>query len=155
TGSYDEFLRVFEVDAKLLRPTFKTGLRFEGGGVWRLKVLDEYTRTDNGQGSSVSQYHYLLLASLMHAGAAIVRVTYTVPAPPAQSAPSHSPTPQEGTWTITPLMTFTAGHESMVYSCDARLENGTKPSDLPGSESEKEADLQSGLEKEKARPATR
>jgi hypothetical protein len=162
TGSYDEFLRVFEVDSKLFRPTIKTGLRFEGGGVWRLKVLDEYARTttatDNSQETSVHQYHYLLLASLMHAGAAVVRVTYTLPAPtPPHVLPhaSPSPTPQEGTWTITPLTTFTAGHESMVYSCDARLENDAQTLTSSASELEKKVDLGSRFEKEKARPAPR
>ena len=120
TGSYDEYLRIFEIDPKIFRPTFRTELKL-GGGVWRLKVLDEYTTTTTNpkeEDQTGKQYHYLLLASLMHAGASILRITFAQPPFP----PSSSAIPL-GIWTITPLVTFTTGHESMVYACDARLEN--------------------------------
>ncbi|KAJ9604104.1 hypothetical protein H2200_011627 [Cladophialophora chaetospira] len=107
TGSYDESVRIFEIDPTTYRGTLKTELKLNGG-VWRLKVLDEYTTNQN---HGTNEYHYLLLASLMHAGAAIIRITYT------------TSSTGEVTWTIKPLTTFTAGHESMVYCCDARLEN--------------------------------
>lgn len=130
TGSYDEFLRVYEIDPRTYRATFKTELRLNGG-VWRLKVLDEYDTTttaaapaskDAGSGplTGIGQpphsttstttlqrpHHVLLLASLMHAGAAILRLTY-------------SPRSADEKWTITREASFRAGHESMVYSCDA------------------------------------
>ncbi|KAK7885475.1 hypothetical protein LTR67_010268 [Exophiala xenobiotica] len=105
TGSYDEHLRVFGIDPRTYRATFKTEMRL-AGGVWRLKVLDHYTTTTGEQ----RQHHTLILASLMHAGAAIIRLTYT---------PSSS---NAETWTINLLSTFRAGHESMVYCCDATLE---------------------------------
>jgi diphthamide biosynthesis protein 7 len=127
TGSYDEFLRIFEIDTQSYRASLKTELRLNGG-VWRLKVLDMYTTvtdvniTPDERGSrECQQHHYLVLASLMHAGAVIIRISYTEEAGTPGSAP-HG----EGTWTITPLATFSAGHESMVYCCDARLENGNQ-----------------------------
>ncbi|KIV81943.1 hypothetical protein PV11_04090 [Exophiala sideris] len=105
TGSYDEYLRVFELDTKTHHAVWQTELRL-AGGVWRLKVLDQYTTPTKGD---IDDHHSLILVSLMHGGAAVLRLTY--------SADSLS-------WTITPLMTFRAGHESMVYCCDARLETG-------------------------------
>ncbi|KIW69708.1 hypothetical protein, variant 2 [Phialophora macrospora] len=127
TGSYDEFLRIFEIDAQSYRASLKTELRLNGG-VWRLKVLDEYTTStsvninpDERGGRGPQQHHYLVLASLMHAGAAIIRISYTAGGGTPSAAP-HG----EATWTITPLATFSAGHESMVYCCDARLENGNQ-----------------------------
>ena len=130
TGSYDEFLRIFEVDSKIFRPAFKTELRLSGG-VWRLKVLDEYTKaTSNDKGTNEHEYHYLLLASLMHGGAAIIRITYIQTS--ASASPSSSSPTDSGTWAITPLTSFTSGHESMVYACAARLENpGRTHQDLP------------------------
>ncbi|OCT47373.1 hypothetical protein CLCR_03393 [Cladophialophora carrionii] len=148
TGSYDEFLRVFEIDPHSYRASLKTELRLDGG-VWRLKVLDQYTTdadintADDAKGGRAyhhqqqpqqqqqrhhhhhhhhhHHYHYLVLASLMHAGAAIIRIAYAA----GSGAPGSEPH-SEGTWTITPLMTFSAGHESMVYCCDARLENASQ-----------------------------
>lgn len=129
TGSYDEFLRVYEVDLKTYRPQLKTELRLDGG-VWRLKVLDEYATLKTAQGDTVllenndtantnqkldggeQQYHTLILASLMHAGAMVLRLTYTYGKSSSQCA-----------WSIMPLKTFRAGHESMVYCCDARLDS--------------------------------
>lgn len=116
TGSYDEYLRVFEIDTKTLRSTLKTELRL-GGGVWRLKILDQYVTTRDVQQADNRQtkespdrhQHTLILASLMHGGTAVIRLTYT------SSAVAEA-------WTVTPLVKFRAGHESMVYCCDARLE---------------------------------
>ncbi|KAL6252510.1 hypothetical protein RBB50_000229 [Rhinocladiella similis] len=105
TGSYDERLRIFEIDPTTRRARFITETSL-GGGVWRLKVLDQYI-TPGGQ-SQHRQYHTLILGSLMHGGATVLRLTY---------APNASET-----WTIDVLTTFRAGHESMVYCCDAILE---------------------------------
>ncbi|EXJ59616.1 hypothetical protein A1O7_03762 [Cladophialophora yegresii CBS 114405] len=134
TGSYDEFLRIFETDPHGYRASLKTELRLDGG-VWRLKVLDQYTtdadtranndaHTDRG-GRACQHHHYLVLASLMHAGAAIVRITYATGSGGGGVLPSSEVPHSEETWTVTPLATFSAGHESMVYCCDARLENAS------------------------------
>ncbi|OQU95144.1 hypothetical protein CLAIMM_01389 [Cladophialophora immunda] len=115
TGSYDEFIRLFEIDTKTYRAGFRTKLRLDGG-VWRLKVLDQYSvPSQEGQGQK-SQHHTLILASLMHAGAAIIRITRTTAV--SGSSPGDS-------WTITPVTTFRGSHESMVYCCDARLDTGS------------------------------
>lgn len=129
TGSYDETLRLFEIDMVSYRPVLQKEMKF-AGGVWRLKVLDEYSTitTDKGElmlleneeehtalrtkhfGGQL-EHHTLILVSLMHAGAMIIRVTYT------------RGTDLSGcSWNITPLQRFHAGHESMVYCCAARLE---------------------------------
>lgn len=112
TGSYDERLRVFEIDPATRRAMFVTETSL-GGGVWRLKVLDQYTTLARGSNQQQHlQYHTLILVSLMHGGAAVLRLTYT---------PNASET-----WTIEVLTTFRAGHESMVYCCDAILEPMTE-----------------------------
>ncbi|KIV96786.1 hypothetical protein PV10_00604 [Exophiala mesophila] len=172
TGSYDEILRVFELDLVTFRPTLKTEISLSGG-VWRLKVLDQYSTLslhgasndehlidkdqkigivhDSGRQDSdlgnVKQ-HTLILASLMHTGAMLLRLTY-----------SHRPLPGEDAWTVTPLTKFRAGHESMVYCCDASLEvddqelggMGSNPSEpLRGQESETRDS--NGKGKDKASP---
>jgi len=129
TGSYDETLRLFEVDMITHRPVLQKEMKF-AGGVWRLKVLDQYSTVMSNKGEVMLleneeehtalrtkhfggqlEHHTLILASLMHAGAMVLRVTYT------------RGTDLSGcSWTITPLQRFTEGHESMVYCCDARLE---------------------------------
>lgn len=155
TGSYDEFIRIYELDATTYpyRAKLQTDLRLNGG-VWRLKLLDQYSsvnsnRQCNRQSNSTStattsitnttapnqrhqqqqHHHTLILASLMHGGAAILRLTYTVTT--SQSS-SSSPPPSPDSWTITPLATFRAGHESMVYCCDAWRED-PDPSSKPHS----------------------
>ncbi|EXJ85810.1 hypothetical protein A1O1_06179 [Capronia coronata CBS 617.96] len=157
TGSYDEFIRVYEldVDRHPHRAAFQTELRL-GGGVWRLKVLDQYsdissiddsastnntnrsTNTPSSTSTSIQpnpqhyhNHHTLVLASLMHGGAAILRLTRThcmsVTSPhshtnTANPRPTRSSPQPADSWTITPLATFRTGHESMVYCCDAWLE---------------------------------
>ncbi|KIW11164.1 hypothetical protein PV08_10464 [Exophiala spinifera] len=111
TGSYDEGLRVFEIDHTSRRATFVTETSL-GGGVWRLKVLDQYTTTEGRAQDRHLRHHTLILVSLMHGGAAVLRLTY---------APGASES-----WTIDVLTTFRAGHESMVYCCDAILESPTE-----------------------------
>lgn len=129
TGSYDETLRIFEIDLASYRPVLKTEMKF-AGGVWRLKVLDEYSTITTEKGELMLleneeehtnlrtkhfggqlEHHTLILASLMHAGAMILRVTYVRGAVDSGCS-----------WSIAPLQRFHAGHESMVYCCAARLE---------------------------------
>ncbi|KAL4740069.1 hypothetical protein BDV11DRAFT_204544 [Aspergillus similis] len=94
TGSYDEHLRVYhacrggrgEVLAEM-------GL---GGGVWRLQLLSTHTST------SKEEWTFLVLASCMHGGTRVVRVTV----------------PGEGGAAIEVLAEFTE-HESMNYASDA------------------------------------
>lgn len=121
TGSYDDHLRVYEITTGRNSGKFKTEFKLNGG-VWRLKLLDQYNTLSQGvepsskakqQGQKLQQrplHHTLILASLMHAGAAILRLTYD----PAADA--------ETGWMLSTIMTFRAGHESMVYCCDARVE---------------------------------
>ncbi|KEF62301.1 uncharacterized protein A1O9_00273 [Exophiala aquamarina CBS 119918] len=129
TGSYDETLRIFEIDMVSYRPVLQKEMKF-AGGVWRLKVLDEYSTITTDQGELMLleheeehtalrtkhfggqlEHHTLIVVSLMHAGAMIIRVTYT------------RGTDLSGcSWSITPLQRFRDGHESMVYCCAARLE---------------------------------
>ncbi|KIY02596.1 uncharacterized protein Z520_01061 [Fonsecaea multimorphosa CBS 102226] len=136
TGSYDEFIRVFEIDTTTSRASFKTELRLDGG-VWRLKVLDQYYSTTSNEGGQV--HHTLILASLMHAGAAIVRITRRLTPTAATSGSSSSPPGGDNTWTITPVTVFRAGHESMVYCCDARLDSrgSTQPTDEGGEQAQR------------------
>lgn len=142
TGSYDENIRLFEIDPKIYRATPKTDLGL-GGGVWRLQLLDTYPGFTTGPSSSHhdkstdkpeerTHWHYLILASLMHAGAAILRVTYTT-LPPSPS------TNLDGEWSIAVVKRFTAGHESMVYSCDAKLQDLTQMDDVLSQDSKEAA----------------
>ncbi|KAL3430460.1 hypothetical protein BDV09DRAFT_20606 [Aspergillus tetrazonus] len=93
TGSYDEHLRVYhacrggrgEVLAEM-------GL---GGGVWRLQLLSAHTST------SKEEWTFLVLASCMHGGTRVVKVTV----------------PGEGEAVIEILAEFTE-HESMNYASD-------------------------------------
>ncbi|KAL2415432.1 hypothetical protein ABEF95_006377 [Exophiala dermatitidis] len=123
TGSYDEYIRIYELNPSQFpfRATFKTELRLNGG-VWRLKVLDQYSSSSNHH---QHQHHTLILASLMHGGASILRLTYTYDSESSQSGTSE-------TWTITPLTTFRSGHESMVYCCDAIREHPDASAPMPG-----------------------
>ncbi|KAL2421382.1 hypothetical protein ABEF95_007417 [Exophiala dermatitidis] len=127
TGSYDEFIRIYELNPSQFpfRATFKTELRLNGG-VWRLKVLDQYSSNNNNH---QHQHHTLILASLMHGGASILRLTHTY-----DSGSSQSDTSGTGIWTITPLTLFRSGHESMVYCCDAIREHPDASAPMPGAD---------------------
>ncbi|KAL4980614.1 hypothetical protein BDW66DRAFT_147043 [Aspergillus desertorum] len=94
TGSYDEHLRVYHVcrggRSEVLA---EMGL---GGGVWRLQLLSTHTFTAR------EEWTFLVLASCMHGGTRVVRVTV----------------PGEGEAGIEVLAEFTE-HESMNYASDA------------------------------------
>jgi diphthamide biosynthesis protein 7 len=102
TGSYDEGLRVYHATRRG-EVLAEQGL---GGGVWRLQLLD--TR------ESDSDRQFLVLASCMHAGTRIVRVT-------------QSQQDETAEWGIEVLAEFTE-HESMNYASD--VWKGSKPSEL-------------------------
>lgn len=104
TGSYDEYLRVYHATLKGNTPA-EICL---GGGVWRLQLL----RTEKPAASDIegSEWRFLVLASCMHAGARVVRVTWR---------------PHEGKdddWEMDVLTEFTE-HESMNYASDAWMGN--------------------------------
>lgn len=95
TGSYDEYLRVYHAT---VRGETLAEVHL-GGGVWRLEVL--HTASNNES----SERRFLILASCMHAGTRVVRVTWRQ---------------QDGNdeWDIYVLAEFTE-HESMNYASDA------------------------------------
>ncbi|CRG88199.1 Isoleucine--tRNA ligase [Talaromyces islandicus] len=92
TGSYDEYLRVYHA-------TVRGAVLAEellGGGVWRLQII----HTEDSE-SGVS---FFVLASCMHAGARIVRVSW-----------KRGSLEELGEWDIQVLAQFTE-HESMNYA---------------------------------------
>lgn len=93
TGSYDEYLRVYHATRRgeVLAETCL------GGGVWRLQLL-RTERVVEGNGETCK---FLVLASCMHAGTRVVRVSCA-----ADSA-----------WEMEVLAEFTE-HESMNYASD-------------------------------------
>ena len=122
TGSYDEHIRLFLLETT--SPTLKRNLILEknlGGGVWRLKLMHESSttpitpNTPTTSPSLKTQYTALILASCMHAGVRILRLTHTSP------QDSSSDLDVQG-WSIDILAKFTRGHESMNYGSDFRAE---------------------------------
>ncbi|KAI9707223.1 MAG: hypothetical protein M1836_000183 [Candelina mexicana] len=94
TGSYDDHVRVFNPqDSKVLAEAKI------GGGVWRLKMLSPYkTIRMEEEGTS-----FRVLASCMHAGARILRVSRS----------------RRGAWAIEVVAKFEE-HGSMNYGSDAQ-----------------------------------
>jgi diphthamide biosynthesis protein 7 len=123
TGSYDEHIRLFLLDTA--SPVIKRRLVLEkklGGGVWRLKLMHEATApvTDRG-----TRYRALILASCMHGGVRILRLTYAPPtADSSSSTATEAPATATATsgWHMAILAKFTKGHESMNYGSDFRAE---------------------------------
>jgi diphthamide biosynthesis protein 7 len=102
TGSYDEGLRVYHATRRG-EVLAEQGL---GGGVWRLQLLDTK--------ESGSERQFLVLASCMHAGTRVVRVT-------------QNQQDQTAQWGIEVLAEFKE-HESMNYASD--VWKGSTPSEL-------------------------
>ncbi|KAJ5970739.1 uncharacterized protein N7479_000657 [Penicillium vulpinum] len=98
TGSYDESLRVYHATRRG-EVLAEQGL---DGGVWRLQLLNTTKIPGSDDPSSVSEYRFLVLASCMHAGTRLVRVTCKH----EDGAPN---------WGIEVLAKFTE-HESMNYA---------------------------------------
>ncbi|QKX62971.1 uncharacterized protein TRUGW13939_10139 [Talaromyces rugulosus] len=94
TGSYDEYLRVYHATA---RGAVLAEAQL-GGGVWRLQIM----HTDKNE----RKVTFLILASCMHAGARIVRVSWKQ---------GSSDVSDLGEWDIQVLAQFTE-HESMNYA---------------------------------------
>ncbi|KAJ5520204.1 hypothetical protein N7463_000657 [Penicillium fimorum] len=98
TGSYDESLRVYHATRRgevLAEESLD-------GGVWRLQLLDTTKITGLDGPPNVSEYRFLVLASCMHAGTRLVRVTC-----------KHED--EVPNWGIEVLAKFTE-HESMNYA---------------------------------------
>ena len=95
TGSYDEHIRL------ITHPARKTLLSQNlGGGVWQLQLMHESYH------SASDTYCALILASCVHAGVRILRLTVNNNVDYSPAAP-----------TLDVLAKFTGGHESMVYAC--------------------------------------
>ncbi|KAJ5555176.1 hypothetical protein N7461_003646 [Penicillium sp. DV-2018c] len=113
TGSYDESLRVYHATRRG-EVLAEEGL---GGGVWRLQLLD--TRVIPGS-SDGDEWRFLVLASCMHAGTRVVRVTCKM-----RDGGSE--------WGIEVLAKFTE-HESMNYA--SGVWTGRKEGEEKGVDSE-------------------
>ncbi|KAJ5766925.1 uncharacterized protein N7511_004541 [Penicillium nucicola] len=98
TGSYDEGLRVYQATRRG-EVLAEQGLE---GGVWRLQLLNTTQVPGSADPSNVTEWSFLVLASCMHAGTRLVRVTCSQ----QDGAPS---------WSIEVLAKFTE-HESMNYA---------------------------------------
>lgn len=96
TGSYDEHLRIYHATR---RGNVLAELSL-GGGVWRLQLLGVENMTFLS-GTGPQEWRFLVLASCMHGGTRVVRITGD----------------GEHQWNIEVLAEFTE-HESMNYASD-------------------------------------
>lgn len=109
TGSYDDFVRIYTTYDT--RPGQKTTgkalaeLKI-GGGVWRLKFLDQKEKDQGADG----EIKFRVLASCMHAGARILEVSKG----------------RDGEWRINILGSVTI-HESMNYGSDVQPTEDLSP----------------------------
>jgi diphthamide biosynthesis protein 7 len=103
TGSYDDHVRVYAMHDyrpdQMPRPKVLTELKI-GGGVWRLKFLEDYAKSPQDPDGDVC---FRVLASCMHAGARILEVKGK----------------KSGDWTIEVLGEFSK-HKSMNYGSDVQ-----------------------------------
>ena len=119
TGSYDDSIRVYQPPSpynskpKVLA---QKDIGCQGGGVWRLKFLDEPTtpKLDKLEVLHGSEYkrRFLVLACCMRVGCKILEIKEL----------------QEGEWTME-VLAKTAVHESMNYASDilpVAIEGSTK-----------------------------
>jgi diphthine methyl ester acylhydrolase len=108
TGSYDEYLRVYHAT----RRGNVLAKRRLGGGVWRLSLLgDNSERTTTSDGEECLTKSFIILASCMHAGVRVLRITYR------QGLPGSIALNDPVDWEIDVLAQFTE-HESMNYASD-------------------------------------
>ena len=118
TGSYDEGLRVYHATRRG-EVLAEQGL---GGGVWRLQMLSSKEIPGSNEESQTAERQFVVLASCMHAGTRVVRVTQTIQ-------------DQGATWVIDILAEFTE-HASMNYASDVWKGAKSEHSDLSGVSSE-------------------
>lgn len=98
TGSYDEYVRVLALP-KIGGRTKVLAEKQLGGGVWRLKLLDTIYTFEKG-------VHLVVLASCMHAGARLLKVTRS---------------DNTRCWSINVIAKFEE-HDSMNYASDGRIQ---------------------------------
>lgn len=112
TGSYDDHVRVYTTyDDRPNAPNTAGKALAElkiGGGVWRLKFLDDYSPTTQGIEEDAG-VRFRVLASCMHAGVRILDVRRTEGA--------------GGEWSIEIVGSVTV-HESMNYGSDVQPADG-------------------------------
>lgn len=113
TGSYDEGLRVYHATRRG-EVLAEQGL---GGGVWRLQLLESTTGPGFNDSEAIER-SFLVLASCMHAGTRVVRVT-------------QKGLDQTSEWGIVVLAEFTE-HESMNYASDVWKVSGRKSGEMSG-----------------------
>ncbi|EEP82738.1 predicted protein [Uncinocarpus reesii 1704] len=111
TGSYDENIRVYHFKGRAEVLASKN----LGGGVWRLRLI----QIEDSQATDIRSRHYqsdldlrrsyLILASCMHGGARLLRVSYFASRGNSQDG--------EGKWEINLLAEFKE-HQSMNYASD-------------------------------------
>lgn len=107
TGSYDDFIRVYQTPSLYnSKPKVLTqrDIGCKGGGVWRLKFLNDPTLSSSSpslRNESIPKRRFVVLASCMRVGCKILEIKET----------------QEGEWTID-VLARTAIHESMNYASD-------------------------------------
>lgn len=116
TGSYDEYVRVYQYSSTL--PTQRRVLAEThlGGGVWRLQLLPGAGVEIDGKGHD-GQASYLVLASCMHAGSRVLRVTQTQTQTQTGGVNGVS-AESASAWEVEILAEFTE-HESMNYASGA------------------------------------
>lgn len=110
TGSYDEGLRVYHASRRgevLAEESL-------GGGVWRLQLLNMTKSPEVNAVGETQEQSFLVLASCMHAGTRVVRVTLK----------QQDESPE---WGIEVLAEFTE-HESMNYASDVWKGRGSEAS---------------------------
>ncbi|OAX83373.1 hypothetical protein ACJ72_02265 [Emergomyces africanus] len=113
TGSYDEYLRVYKLTGRGSVLASVLAEERLGGGVWRLKVVTKLEEEPLGMEAFSNmrrERSYLVLASCMHAGVRIVKVTCSTVAQEGDGLGM-------GRWDIKVLAQFTE-HESMNYASD-------------------------------------
>ncbi|WEW59926.1 hypothetical protein PRK78_005408 [Emydomyces testavorans] len=112
TGSYDEHIRVY----RFKTPCEVLACKNLGGGVWRLKLIESKSSPgadidiplERQEGSKLT-CSYLILASCMHGGSRLLRITHSVSWEDSQCG--------EGKWEIDVLAEFKE-HQSMNYASD-------------------------------------
>lgn len=115
TGSYDDNVRVYTTYDSRPSARNTTGKALAelkiGGGVWRLKFLDELMTKHSTELSNYNdgEVRFRVLASCMHAGARILEVTRN----------------KDGEWSIEVLGSVTV-HESMCYGSDVQPVESTE-----------------------------
>lgn len=124
TGSYDDKIRVYSIPLYGARPKVLSELHL-GGGVWRLKLLHSTSVSTNDGTENIVRH--TVLASCMHAGVRILRVTGT-----KQSADEGTESAWQ--WDIKVLAKMSM-HKSMNYASDVQpivsgKEGGKKSSRL-------------------------